>query len=224
MNSTELKGFLTGLILGDGYIDKGVQKRAFRQKTISKDFADYIYKFVDDNTDFKTVLNSYPSSYKDGVSRQQYYEIYIKAHPYFRKLYSNHYDDYRNRRVLSETLNNLTPQGIANWYMSDGYVVRVGIESGVVKHRRVELCMDRYSYEDVMKTKEYFENKYELKMSIVTRNKVKGQYRLRFKLETINIFFDLISQYVVPDMKYKLDLCYEVPTPYCITEGEDIVC
>lgn len=32
MNSSELKGYLTGLIVGDGYIDKGVTKRAFEIK------------------------------------------------------------------------------------------------------------------------------------------------------------------------------------------------
>lgn len=41
MNSSELKGYLTGLIVGDGYIDGGVTKRAFAIKSINKEF---IYK------------------------------------------------------------------------------------------------------------------------------------------------------------------------------------
>ena len=44
MNSTKLRGYLTGLILGDGSIDKGVQKRAFSIKSINKDFIEKIYE------------------------------------------------------------------------------------------------------------------------------------------------------------------------------------
>ena len=41
MNSSELKGYLTGLIFGDARIDNGVTKRAIRMSSINKDF---IYK------------------------------------------------------------------------------------------------------------------------------------------------------------------------------------
>ena len=38
MHSSELRGYLTGLILGDGHIDKGVTKRAFEIKSVHFDF------------------------------------------------------------------------------------------------------------------------------------------------------------------------------------------
>ena len=38
MNSSELKGYLTGLIIGDGHIDKGITKRAFEIKNTHFDF------------------------------------------------------------------------------------------------------------------------------------------------------------------------------------------
>lgn len=40
MNSSELKGYLTGLIIGDGTIGKGITKRSFAIKSICKDFID----------------------------------------------------------------------------------------------------------------------------------------------------------------------------------------
>jgi hypothetical protein len=50
MKSSELKGYLTGLILGDGTIDKGTTKRAFRIKSINFDFIDKIEKDLKDTT------------------------------------------------------------------------------------------------------------------------------------------------------------------------------
>ena len=42
INSSELRGFFTGLILGDASIDKGVHKRALMIKSINRDFSDAV--------------------------------------------------------------------------------------------------------------------------------------------------------------------------------------
>lgn len=218
MNSVELKGFLTGLVLGDGYLDKGIHKRAFEIKNTSKDFIDMIDKEISKNTNFKSSIKEYNASYRDGVNKKKYWIYRISAHPYFRKMYHYHYDDYRNRIITTKSLKSLTPQGIANWYMSDGYVVIVGRTKGIVRTRRVEICTDRYNPNDVLKAKKYFEDVHGLSMHMVKRKK--DVYRLRFHLKTINKFFDMIEPYIVDDMKYKLDLCYNsANTLTCNDEG-----
>lgn len=202
MKSSELKGYITGLILGDAYIDKGVRKRAFRMKSINTDFAEKV--LADLTAYFDMSIKYHEGSVRGGVNRKPYAEVYSKAHPYFAKKYPYFYDDYRNRRITKESLNALTPAGIANWYMSDGYIVHVGKQSGNVKYRRVELATDRYSKRDVEKAARYFEDVYGFKMSLVKRKT--NVYRLRFSMESAQRLFVMIHPHVVPSMLYKINL------------------
>lgn len=207
MNSSELKGFITGLILGDGTIDKGVTKRAFRIKSINHDFIHYIGDCLRKTTNFKIEIKYHPASYRQGVYRRSYSELYIKAHPYFNKKYNHFYDDFRNRRVTKESLNWLNSRGLAAWYMSDGYIVRVGKTSGKIVDRRVELATDRYTKYDVDKIRKYLFEKYGFKTSRIHRGN--GRYRIRISLLSAQDFFVMINPYVVPSMKYKLNLEYD---------------
>jgi len=204
-NSTQLRGYLTGLILGDGHIDNGVSKRAFRIKSIYEDFIDKILNDLS-FTNFKLHKNSF-TGYTDkyGTNHKDYFELYIEANPYFRKLYSNFYDDYKNRIISDFALNSLTLQGIANWYMSDGYITHVGKESGIIKDRRIDICTDRYSKDDCIKFSEYLTS-IGYGASIVKRDKF---YRVRIKQRCAQRLFLDIKDFIVPSMYYKLNLMYD---------------
>jgi len=205
MKSSELKSFLTGLVLGDGTIDKGVTKRAFRIKSINFDFIDYIATELQ-NTPFTIKIKEFPATYKNGINRKPYKELAIKAHPYFNKKYNHFYNDYKKRRISKEVLTWLTPCGLANWYMSDGYIVNVGKNSGKIYNRRVEIATDRYTEHDVDKIINMFENKYNYEMTKVKRRE--GVYRIRFKLKSAQHFLLMIEPYIVPSMRYKILLPY----------------
>jgi hypothetical protein len=214
MNSSKLKGFLTGLILGDGYIDKGVTKRAFSIKSINFDFIDYIHESLLDTTNFNIEVKQFAGSIRGGVMRKPYKELRVKAHPYFNKKYNYFYDDYRNRRITKECLGWLSPEGLANWYMSDGYIVLVGRNSGAIKDRRVEIATDRYSQSDVSKVVRYFNEQFGYKIHMVERKK--GVYRLRISLLDAQKFFLMIEPFIVPSMRYKINLNYiEQPRWMC---------
>ena len=211
MNSSELKGYLTGLVLGDGHIDKGVTKRAFSIKSINEDFINKIKTDIDANTQFKWKIVTTPAyTDKDGTHHKTYHEFSIKAHPYFNKKYNYFYDDQRHRRITKESLNWLTIEGIANWYMSDGYVCLVGKTKGVIKDRRVDLCTDRYTKQDVEKIREYFLKVWGWETNTIqrkTNNKL--TYRIRFYKKSAQDMFCKIAPYVTPSLKYKLDMCYD---------------
>lgn len=221
MNSSELKGFIAGLILGDGTIDKGVTKRAFRIKSINEDFVDYIAEELSESTPFKIEALTFGAETKDGVSRKQYKELRIKAHPYFNKKYHFFYDDFRKRRITSESLAWLNPRGLAAWYMSDGYVTHVGKTKGKIVDRRVELCTDRYSEEDVAKIKRHFEDTYGYTVKMVKRRE--GVYRLRISLLDAQHFFLMIEPYVVPSMRRKLNLEYDYQPKWMGDEYYDLM-
>lgn len=206
MNSTQLRGFLTGLILGDGTIDKGTTKRAFRIKSINFDFIDYIEYTLKNITNFKVKTKEIVPKDRKDANRQPYKELTIQSHPYFSKLYHEFYDDYRNRRITNRALNWLNIEGLSNRYMSDGYIVRVGITKGNVTDRRVEIATDKYTESDVQKVANYITNKLGYECWPYHRNK--DMYRIRFSLLSAqNMLYD-IKDYVVPSMEYKLDMYY----------------
>ena len=215
MNSTELRGFLTGLILGDGYIDKGVNKRAFCIKSTCKEFIDNIDSEIKSCSGFKSKVTYVPEHTSCGCNHRESWEYRIIAHPYFNKLYNYFYDDYRNRIITSQSLEWLTPYGLANWYMSDGYVCLVGKTKGAIRDRRVDICTDRYSLQDIKKIQRCFETKFGVTTSVIKRDKF---YRLRISKSSYETFFMLVYQYLVPSMQYKAYLGYEMQPEWMSNE------
>ena len=205
MNSSELKGFLTGLILGDGHIDSGVTKRGFGIKSINEDFINMIYDELKSCTNFDVIIAHHGACYRSGCFHKEYWELRVLAHPYFVKKYHHFYDDNRHRIVSGWALNWLTPRGLANWYMSDGYVCHVGKGKGRVYNRRVEFCTDRYKKQDVEKLAKMLSDKFDLNTSIIKRN---SRYRIRILCSSYEHFQDLVEPYIVDSMLYKLYLGY----------------
>ena len=205
MNSSELKGFLTGLILGDGCIDKGVTKRAFSIKSIDFKFIEYIEKQVKSVNTFKSLIKYTPEHYSCGCNHKESWEYKIYAHPYFNKIYHYFYNDTKHRKIYRKTLEWLNPIGLANWFMSDGYICLVGKTKGNIKSRRLDICTDRYYKEDVELMASFLKHKFNLNVSVIKRN---NTYRLRINKSSYEDFISLIYPYVIPSMYYKLYLGY----------------
>ena len=206
MNSSELKGYLTGLIFGDGYIDKGVTKRSFRLRTINKGFAEKIYNDLSSCTNFDIKIIHHDAYYGNGCNHKEHWEIYIKAHPYFAKKYHHFYDDYKHRTASVESLSWINEAGLANWYMSDGYVCLVGKTKGYIRDRRVDICTDRYQEKTVEAMMQMLDKKFGVKTSKIKRN---NTYRIRIKSESYKTFFEIVLPHLTEDMKYKAYLGYE---------------
>lgn len=207
MNSSELKGYLTGLILGDGRIDNGVTKRAFEIKSIHFDFIQKIKNDIESCSSFKINIK-HCSEYigKDNTHHKESWSLRIDAHPYFNKKYHHFYDDYRNRTFSTEAASWLTANGLANWYMSDGYVCLVGKESGKIYNRRIDFATDRYPQFIVERLSKMLYDRFNIESSVVKRGKF---YRIRIKSTSYQTFINLIYPYIVPSMQYKLYLGYE---------------
>ena len=117
----KILGFFTGLILGDGYIDKGVSKKGFRIKSIDLNFINYIKDFIDTECNglFQYKITHTPEHFSSGCNHKECWELAIKANDYFLSIYNEFYS-LSGRIVSMDALSWLTPMGIANWYMSDG--------------------------------------------------------------------------------------------------------
>jgi len=205
MQSSELKGYLTGLIVGDGYIDNGVVKRGFGIKSINKDFIDRIKNDIESCTNFNITVKHVPEHFSAGCNHKESWELYIKAHPYFAKKYHHFYDDYRHSVVSKEASEWMTPAGIANWYMSDGYICHVGITKGFITSRRIDICTDRYDMISINRLQNAL-LRYNIKSNIIKRDKI---YRIRIPQQSYESFIFLIYPYLVDSMRYKIDLMYQ---------------
>ena len=206
MNSSELKGYLTGLIFGDGYIDHGVTNRAFRIRSINKDFIEKIYNDLSSCTNFKMSIIFHKGGFANGCNHKDHWELYIKAHPYFAKKYHHFYDDFGKRVVTKDSLSWLNDKGLANWYCGDGYICLVGKSKGEIKDRRLEICTDRYSKETVEKMSVMLKNKFNLYTSLIKR---KNSYRIRIKKDSYETFFNLVYPYMPESLKYRLWFGYD---------------
>lgn len=206
MNSSTLKSYLTGLILGDGFIGRGNSKRPFYIKSIYKDFVQKIKRDLDESTNFETKIQEFDERTGiDGVHHKPYWELSIKSHPYFSKIYHEFYNDFSKRIISKKSLERLDWNGYANWYMSDGYIVKVGKESGIIVDRRVELCTDRYSKNSVEFLKQFLEYNFNYKIKIVKRGNIQ---RIRISLLDAQNFLYNISPFVISSFYYKLDMAY----------------
>ena len=207
MNSSEIKGYLKGLILGDASIHGGVTKRAMEIKSINRDFIDKIYRDLCKNTNFKVDVSQRKEyTDKDGVHHKTCYILRVKSHPYFAKKYHHFYDDNRRRIVSSEAMRWLTPEGLANWYMSDGYVCLVGKTHGEIRSRRVDISTDRYDRHTVERLAEMLTKRFSVHANVIKRQ---NRYRVRIHRDSYETFFSLIAPYMTPSMKYKMYLGYE---------------
>lgn len=207
MNSSEVKGFFTGLLIGDAYIDKGVTKRAFEIRSIDKEFINKIKEEIESCTPFKCIENFTPAHYSCGCNHKDAWSIRIPAHPYFNKIYHKFYNDYRHRIITKYIPKYLTPYGVALWYMCDGYVCLVGKTKNKIRNRRVDFCTDRYTLQEVQSLQKTMLNKFNLNTSIIKHNTF---YRLRIKKESYKTFLELIYPYMIPSMYYKLYLGYDM--------------
>lgn len=205
MNSSELKGFLTGLIIGDGRIDHGTSKRSFHIKSINEDFIKQIYDELTLTTNFKIRIKHYDSEVRNGVIHKEYWELTVLSHPYFAKKYHHFYDDYGKRIISRNAMKWLTAYGLANWYMSDGYVCLVGKESGNIYNRRIEICTDRYSKLTCNRLCKMLFERFQINSTIIKRS---NRFRIRIMTDSYEHFIELIKPYVVDSMQYKLYLGY----------------
>lgn len=206
MNSSELKGYLTGLIFGDASIDKGVTKRALNIKSINKDFIDQIHNDLSSCTSFKMRVTEHPDQTRGNTHHKKYWELRVAATPYFNKKYHHFYDDMRHRTASKEALSWITPRGLANWYMSDGYICHVGKTKDKIVSRRVDIATDRYNLATVQKMCNMLFDRFGVGATVAKRG---NTYRIRIGRESYERFFNLIKDYVCGSMKYKMYLGYE---------------
>jgi hypothetical protein len=203
---TELRSAIIGMVAGDAGIRKQKDCRsvslrichAERQREYleyKRDILQNLFKAWE--IPIKTTNNSgYPGVF-----------LWTRTHPRLRVIHKWFYKSgkkHYSRRILDY----LTPLGIALWYMDDGSLSYKKREGKI--HGR-EIHLNTYcSLEEAEIIRTYFDEVWGISWKLVIN---KSFYRLRMGTNAAEKFFAVIEPYIIPSMKYKLDLKYKSTIP-----------
>lgn len=205
MNRTD-RGILYGMVFGDGNLHK-TQGSVTYALTIGHgpkqiEYLEYKASLV--HSIFggkKPVVNSYNSLNK--TMNKVYTNFQFRdTNNYYNQMHRNVYGT-GSKRYTRKTLDYLTDQGLALWFMDDG--------SGVVcRNKRGNLCgcmirISTYcSREDALIIQKWFQDKYNLScvFDVDPRNNL---YSIRFKTQDSKTFASIVEKYLLPSMRYKVD-------------------
>ena len=181
------KSLIVGSILGDGYIRiVPGRKNAFLEVNHSykaKEYVDWKYSILRD------IAGSQPKA-RNGNGKRIAYRFYTKQHPEITKLFRRFY--LHRKKIIPKNLI-LDPISLSVWFMDDGSRCR-GSD--------VYLNTQQFDYEDQQRLIKNLQQ-----FGIETRmNKDKEYLRLRILKSSLPKFRGLIGEYIIPSMRYKIEL------------------
>lgn len=191
--TNELKQFILGSILGDGYLTKldSVYKNSrlsFGHGIKQKDYCQYKHDLlVKYNLAGKfRYYSKYDSRFKNKLNEN--YTFKSLTHPLFTK-YRNLF--YKNdiKYINKEIIQDLDAFGLAIWFMDDGSKSKAGYN--------IYTCS--FSIENVLFLKKLLENKFNLECTYC-----KSSNSIYIKKKSVIKFTNLIKPYIITSMFYKL--------------------
>lgn len=205
LNSTRIRSFMIGNLLGDGNLHNG----AFITGQINEELINFKKRIFERYFGFsKTKIKFVENHTKDGINRKDTWRIYVSPNIYFKNMEKEFYQP--KKTVTSEILNDLCPLGLAIWFADDGTTIQVGYNktTGSSMRRRVQLCTDNFTYNEVKIISDYFNKKYG-RTSIIDRGN--NSYRIQINNIDAQKFLKDIAPYFIkyfPTLLYKLDMGY----------------
>ena len=188
---------LVGTLLGDGCLETQNNGRTYRLKIehsiAQKDYVDWKYQV------FKNFILSEPRIHKRmsyGMVRDNYCFSTV-SHGSLRFYGQQFYKD--GKKIMPAVISKmLTPLALAVWFMDDGSVKSK-------QHRALVIHSQSFNKQDLVKIIEILDKKYAIKSTLRKREDGSG-YVLYLLSETIDKFIDLVKEYILPSMRYKLGL------------------
>lgn len=205
--SSEIKGAIIGTLLGDSYI---TSRGEFGCEQISKNLIDYKAEILSSiHPDIKVYCHSRqrePNNFNKNPKRT--YIIQTNIHPYFKKLRDELYID-NNKQVSMSILNKLTAEGIALWFMDDGYCDYKASKNT----KNLRFCTDSFDDFSIKQIQTYFNNSYSIQTKVML-HKARQGYTPKPRVsiggsKNMQDFVLLTYKYFLPEFYYKIDLHYK---------------
>ena len=191
--SKRQKEILTGLILGDGHLERLYTPTLGRLKVEhshkQKDYVDWLYK------EFRNWVRSKPRMRNVNVFGNTYlnYGFSTYGHRLLGEFKERFYK--RKKKIVPDDLEkDITPLALAVWFMDDGSVKSR-------RHKGFFLNTQTFKKSDVRKLQRMLKNKFGISSS--TRKDGKGE-QIYLGGELAEKFIGIIKSYVIPSMEYKI--------------------
>lgn len=198
--SREQQQVILGGLLGDSSFNKKRKTIVFSHSIKQEGYLIWKYSFF--NMD--DVGKFYHRHYEGGYENKTF-ELKNRNHKLddlYDFLYKHLYSNYGRKKISLKYLNQLTPLGLAIWWMDDGCL---SVHKG---NRYGKLCTECFNYEEHILLQKYFKDKWGIFVDIKVE---KHQYYfLRFNVRALKQLISIIYKYVTmcPSMIYKIDLNY----------------
>lgn len=201
----EVQGALVGTLLGDSWVSN---RNEFGCEQITKSLIDVkgniLSNIAPDISVYYHNRQRQPNGFNKNPKRT--YIVQTNKHAYFEKLRKLLYP--KGEKVVSKTtLNKLTPEGIALWFMDDGYLDYKKSSNT----RNLRLCTDSFDSLSIKNIQEYFKNTYNITTKVMMHKARQGYMpkpRISFGAKEMQKLIVLIYKYFVPEMMYKINLHY----------------
>lgn len=205
------KSIILGSVLGDGHIAKkrgqnGESQVILGHSPKQKEYIEYKYN------ELKRFIGCkiYPLQHKIGnkvYTTLNFLTRKDKKFTFYRNLF---YNEFKKVIPIDYIKENIDPLALAVWFMDDGYNY---------PNKGCEFCSESFTEEENRSLTEMLQSCFGI-TSHLTRVR-KNQYRIYVKKADKVKLFNIISNYVVPSMKYKIKILRD----YTLNGGnsEDIV-
>lgn len=207
-SAVEVRGALLGTLLGDSTV---TNRGEFSCEQITESLIDYkqeilnnisgvcTYKHTRDRGNIQVIDNKI-------YNRKISYVVQTNKHTYFEKLRDRLYYN-GTKQVSYSVLEDLTNEGIALWFMDDGYLDYK--KSNATRNLRI--CTDSFDELSIKNIQRYFLEYYNIKSKVYIHNAGHGRKpspRISFNAENSQKLICMIYKYFVPELMYKIDLHY----------------
>lgn len=207
------KGQIAGMVLGDTYIGKDGGKNARMRITHSEPQREYILHK-------KKILEQLTSVHwyelpPRGVKHPNIeMSITTRRHPFYTRVYDLAVRE--KKKTINKTwLSWLNEEGLAIWYMDDGSLSKKwSYNKGGryrIENRRVYINSCSYSLAENELLAEILKEKFDLNFMVRKSSEYKGReyFRLQAGAKEANKLFEIISPYVLPCLRYKMNMEYD---------------
>lgn len=209
LSSSNLDGFVIGTVLGDSSLVKKKQSHTAYFKCSHCEKQEQLISFKE-----KILQQIHPTKTNLKQSKRGDFQLNTNCLVYYDKLYYRFYDKDRVKRVTRKLLNKLTPLGLAVWYMDDGQLCLHLGKDKKIKSRRARIWSLSFTYDEHVIIKDYFKEKWDIDVKIYNVMKKGGiKYYLEFNATNFQKFREIIKDYIIPNMLYKVDLKYDSRYP-----------
>lgn len=221
------RGILYGLAIGDGgiYLTKAQAADTARliigHSPSQREYLEFKQKLLHSTLGGKEPkIYEYKSFNKTANKEYTNLQLY-KNDKYFRQMHKVLYP-LGDKKYTRKLLSYLTDQSLALWYMDDGSGTKCKNKDG-----KITGCMTRIatycSEEEAKIIREWFSEKYGL-TPVFDIDKRNNKFSIRFNTKESLKFVSIISKYIVPSMKYKIEhVGNYIPRVQDTLRGEDIV-